>query len=177
MSKDMRNYPFKAGDKLKNGIVVMVVIKGDVNDTFGGYRCRPVLGIDLTTKKMWYGKGDVICKTLDAVTDPKNFNGGKSLDIVEYLPNPEAARVYYRMPGEFTSSVASPDEFMKLAESEIEPKKRSEYIAEDKPEEPNENIESSDPDTCQGLTAKGKPCKSKPLPSTGYCHSHRGQAK
>jgi hypothetical protein len=118
---DMSDYPYKAGDKLDNGITVIGVIRGDSEDSFGGYWVRPVEG-HRGIKKL-YGKPFILAcvpftdrEGRNPLMDSDNYpDGVEELEMIGPAGDPYAQRVIYRFEGEQTSHYAIPEEFLKIA--------------------------------------------------------------
>jgi hypothetical protein len=162
---DMDKFPYKTGDVLANGTKVISVIKGNVKDTFAGYRCRVILGLNKQGKRE-YGD-EVIVPDLDGMSDPHYFPGGTGLEQLEILSDFDARRVYYQPP-DGDMECCTPEEFLEIAKggNANEPSSNPE-----KTEEPEDGSEAT-AEICQGITKSGDPCKRKPVTGEKYCNAH-----
>lgn len=149
----MDKFTHKAGDVLPNGIKIVSVIRGTVADTFAGYRCRVILGLNTQGHRV-YGN-EVIVPNLDGMSDPRYFPGGTGLEQIEMLSNPDASRVYYYPPGEDQMECCSVSEFNAMVNGKPEP-------VEDVPEKK----------ICAAKTKAGEPCKRTAVEGEIYCSSH-----
>jgi len=163
---DMKDYPYKSGDKLPCGITVLSIIKGDVNDSFGGHLCKKVMKVE-DGQKVYSEKTFTVPHL--SFTRTKPTGGGKTLELVATLPNPYAQRVYYQLPNG-NMEFCRPDEFLKIAKGKA--------VAETPPkvEEVEESEVVSDSVLhCKATTKSGNPCKGKVVPGGTLCMSHGKQ--
>ena len=151
---DMREYPYKSGDILDNGIIVTRVVKGTKVDSFAGYEFIEQTGVDHRMRPTYGDK--VILKKLADGAKGKEDNGCR-LKFVGPVGDPMAQWVYYKKPNENKGYRMRPDEFIELVKGKKEP---------EKVKEPEVVVE-----LCKATTKAGQPCKGKAV-TDGYCMSH-----
>lgn len=119
---DMDDFPYQSGDKI-GGITVLSVIKGNVDDSFGGYEMRQVLDIK-GTKKI-YGDNFILPYTTHKDADGKNPVADSSkwppnaieVEMVGPVGDPFAQRVYFKRDGEKSSQYMTPEDFLEFAKN------------------------------------------------------------
>ncbi|MHC4148854.1 MAG: hypothetical protein ACYSR5_05145 [Planctomycetota bacterium] len=176
---DMKGYPYKPGDKLDNGITVVLVRRGDKDDSFAGYKCKEVVGVDRRQKPI-YGE-TVIVQTLEEVMKGAEDIGscqGFALKMIGIVPDPQAQWVFYNVEGEKRQQRARPDEFLKIAKGKSKavtnPMPGSTFIAP-KEEGEGESGEGKMPayeKQCQAMTQNDTQCKRLAVDGEEYCSQH-----
>jgi len=122
---DMSDYPYQTGQTLDNGIKILSVIRGDVNDSFGGYKMQPILDVK-GTKKI-YGEPYILNQSghtdregRNALKDSNNWPP-EAIDIdeemIEAVGDPYAQCVYFRVPNDKHTYRLTPEEFLEYAKN------------------------------------------------------------
>jgi hypothetical protein len=139
---DMDDYPYQAGDKLSDGTIILAVIKGDINDSFGGYQMRSI--VDVKGTKRIYGDDFIIKSTghtdregRNALKDEQNWPGNTiDVELVGIVPNPWAQRVIFKLPKKGGTQYMTPEEFLEFAKNGSKP-----TFPPDPPGEPDKESE------------------------------------
>ena len=154
---DMSEYPYKQGDKVDNGIVVINVIKGTDKDSFGGYKFRELEGVTKRLKPIW-GETIILQKIEDGAKGHPDTDN--HLKFIGPVGDPQNQWVYYKKPGDKYIYRMRPEEFLTLAKGG-----KSEKTAG-----------STDDETtatkCQGKTKADQPCQRNAVKGEKFCSTH-----
>jgi hypothetical protein len=120
---DMAKYPYKENDKLANGIVITRIQRGDKEDSFGGFLCRPKIP---TIGMQWqYGPTVLVATMEDTMKHMPGPGEGYVLEHIGHVGNPYAQMIWFLLPGEKNVRNARPDKFLEIAKM-VNPKGENE---------------------------------------------------
>lgn len=144
---DMTQFPYQVGDVLTNGVQVAAIRKGDASDSFAGYRYRRSMPPDEDGNVEWqeFESKKKLPNMKKITVGGESFNSEHQEICI--IGNPDAAYVYYSVPGIKKGQGCKPEEF-------LEKYPYDKFMGKPEPEKPVVTAAK-----CAALTANEKPCQ------------------